>query len=224
MAKFLVNPITGNLDLSLNKAAEIKYDNTTSGLTATNTQAAIDEVEVIASDAIPSSEKGAALGVATLDAGGKVPISQLPSSIMEYKGTWDASTNAPALVDGVGDIGDLYRVSVAGTQNLGSGSIAFQVGDYVIYNGTIWERSPSGSGIPIVEVRTITGGEATAKQLTLANTPTQPATVRVEPFGGILQEYSADYTITGAVLDWDSLGLDTIGVEAGDKFQITYWI
>jgi hypothetical protein len=41
---YKLNPFTGNFDQVLDKAAEIKYDNTTSGLTATNTQAAIDEV------------------------------------------------------------------------------------------------------------------------------------------------------------------------------------
>jgi hypothetical protein len=54
MAKFLINPITGKLDLSLNKAAEIKYDNTTSGLSATDVQAAIDEV--VAEEAAPEVE------------------------------------------------------------------------------------------------------------------------------------------------------------------------
>lgn len=99
---------------------------------------------------IDASEKGAALGVATLDAGGKVPVGQLPSSIMEYKGTWDASTNTPALADGVGDTGDVYRVSVAGTQDLGNGPISFSVGDYVIYNGVEWEKSDTTDAVASV--------------------------------------------------------------------------
>jgi len=36
----------------------------------------------------------------------------------------------------------VYRVSVEGTQDLGSGNITFYVGDFAIYNGSIWERSP----------------------------------------------------------------------------------
>ena len=88
-------------------------------------------------------DAGSANGVATLDAAGKVPISQLPSSIMEYKGTWNATTNSPTLIDGTGDIGDVYRVSVPGTVDLGSGSLTFDVGDYAIYNGSTWERSDS---------------------------------------------------------------------------------
>ena len=61
-----------------------------------------------------------------------------------FKGTWNASTNTPTLADGTGANGDFYLVSVAGTQNLGSGSISFTVGDQVIYNGTIWQKIESG--------------------------------------------------------------------------------
>lgn len=94
-------------------------------------------------------------GIASLDGGGKVPISQLPASIMEYKGTWDASTNSPTLADGTGDPGDTYRVNVGGTRNLGSGSISFDVGDYVIYNGSIWQKSDTTDAV--ASVNTLTG-------------------------------------------------------------------
>lgn len=97
---------------------------------------------------IDVSEKGAANGVASLDAGGKVPIAQLPSSIMEYKGVWDASTNSPTLADGTGDVGDVYRVSVAGTQF--TPAISFEVGDYAIYNGTKWEKSDTTDAVASV--------------------------------------------------------------------------
>lgn len=93
---------------------------------------------------IALTEKGANNGVATLDAGGKVPVSQLPNTVMEYQGAWNASTNSPTLVNGTGNNGDVYRVSVAGSHNFGQGSLSFQVGDFVIYNGTIWEKSPAG--------------------------------------------------------------------------------
>lgn len=93
---------------------------------------------------------GSPNGIASLDGGGKVPITQLPSAIMEYKGTWDATTNTPTLADGIGDTGDVYRVNVGGTRNLGSGNITFDVGDYVIYNGTIWEKSDTTDAVASV--------------------------------------------------------------------------
>lgn len=100
------------------------------------------------------SEKGTAGGYASLDGAGRVPASQLPVSAMEYKGTWDASTNTPTLADGTGSTGDLYRVSAAGTQNLGSGAITFGVGDYVIYNGTTWEKGDTTDAVSSVHGRT----------------------------------------------------------------------
>lgn len=98
---------------------------------------------------------GNANGYATLDSGGKVPLTQLPSSLMNYLGVWDASTNSPTLVDGTGDVGDVYRVGTAGTRTLGSGSIAWEVGDYAIYNGSTWERSDSTDAV--VSVNGFTG-------------------------------------------------------------------
>jgi hypothetical protein len=101
-----------------------------------------------------TSEKGNANGYASLDSGGKVPITQLPSSIMEYQGTWNASTNSPTLADGTGSTGDVYRVSVGAARNLGSGSITFDVGDYCIYNGTIWQKSDTTDAVSSVAGRT----------------------------------------------------------------------
>ncbi len=89
-----------------------------------------------------TSEKGVANGYASLDATGKLPASQLPTSAQEYKGAWDASTNTPTLANGTGTNGDLYRVSAAGSVDFGAGSISFVAGDVVIYNGTIWEKVP----------------------------------------------------------------------------------
>ena len=104
---------------------------------------------------------GLANGVATLDSGGKIPAAQLPSSVMEYKGTWNASTNTPTLADGTGDNGDVYLVNVAGSQNLGSGTISFAVGDWVVYNGTIWQKSLNSNAVSSVFGRT---GTITAQE------------------------------------------------------------
>jgi hypothetical protein len=101
-----------------------------------------------------TSEKNSANGYCGLDAGGKVSVAQLPNSIMEYQGTWNASTNTPTLADGTGSTGDVYRVSTGGSRNLGSGSITFVVGDYCIYNGTIWEKADTTDAVSSVAGRT----------------------------------------------------------------------
>ena len=42
------------------------------------------------------------------------------------------------------DKGDMYLVSVKGTQSIGEGTKQYNVGDEVIYNGTKWQRIPTG--------------------------------------------------------------------------------
>jgi len=100
---------------------------------------------------------GTANGIASLGADGKLTASQIPSSLtgaVVFKGTWNASTNTPTLADGSGTAGWEYAVSVGGTRNLGSGSITFVAGDYVIYNGTIWQQIPSST---VAAAGTLTG-------------------------------------------------------------------
>jgi hypothetical protein len=60
------------------------------------------------------------------------------SGTVNYKGTWNASTNNPTLNDppAASTKGDYYVVSTAGTQF----SITFGVGDWIISNGTAWEK------------------------------------------------------------------------------------
>jgi hypothetical protein len=113
-------------------------------LAATNVQAALNELD---SEKIALTEKGAANGVATLDGGGKIPVAQLPSAVMTYEGIWDASANDPQLQDGTGDAGMVYRVSVAGTQDLGSGNQTFSIGDWVVYNGSIWQQTDNADAV-----------------------------------------------------------------------------
>lgn len=52
----------------------------------------------------------------------------------DYLGTWNASTNTPTLPVGDEENGDFYIVSVAGTQDIGNGSVDWAVGDWAIYN------------------------------------------------------------------------------------------
>ena len=56
-----------------------------------------------------------------------------------YKGTWDAATNTPTLASGTGTQGDYYVVNVPGSTNL-DGITDWAVGDWAIFNGTVWEK------------------------------------------------------------------------------------
>lgn len=104
-----------------------------------------------------TANKGIANGYASLDAAGKLPSEQLSVSAMEYKGVWDPSTNTPTLTNGVGVSGDMYRASAAGTQ-FGADFVA---GDFVLYNGTVWERCTSGVA-GVSSVAGLTGDVAAA--------------------------------------------------------------
>ena len=100
---------------------------------------------------------GQANGIATLDANGRIPYSQLPESAIEFKGMWNANTNTPTLHDGTGVKGDFYIVSVAGTQDLGSGSIQFFANDRVIYDGAVWNRLSAGDVKTVNNVQPVNG-------------------------------------------------------------------
>ena len=85
------------------------------------------------------SQKGQANGYAQLDSGAKIPTSIIPDSVLgqvEYKGTWNADTNTPTLPTTPDKKGDYYVVSEAGTFV----GIDFEVGDWIISNGTAWEK------------------------------------------------------------------------------------
>jgi hypothetical protein len=67
-------------------------------------------------------------------------VGAIPDPI-SYQGVYNATTNSPALDDtDVGAAGHLYQVTVAGTQDFGSGNISFEVGDKVVNNGFVWEK------------------------------------------------------------------------------------
>lgn len=88
------------------------------------------------------TNKGANNGYAPLDGSGKVPTANLPSAIagaVSYQGTWNANSNSPALADGTGSKGFYYVVSNAGTTTLDTIN-EWAVGDWVIFNGTVWEK------------------------------------------------------------------------------------
>jgi hypothetical protein len=64
---------------------------------------------------------------------------------LNYQGVWDATNppagGSPTLADGVGTKGDYYVVSGSGVQDLGSGPIDFNPGDWAVYNGVIWQKA-----------------------------------------------------------------------------------
>jgi hypothetical protein len=97
--------------------------------------------------AVASTLLGAVNGVAQLDAGGKVPVGQLPASVlggMNFQGTWNANTNTPTIVSGTGTKGYYYKVATAGATTI-NGNSNWTVGDLIVYNGTAWDLVQGGN-------------------------------------------------------------------------------
>jgi hypothetical protein len=106
----------------------------------------LDDVIIGTDGVLTSLGFNVANGVPKLDENGKILVSQLPNSVMEFKGVWNAATNTPTLANGTGNAGDVYLCNVAGTVNFGAGPITFAVGDYAVYTGTVWARSSGATG------------------------------------------------------------------------------
>jgi hypothetical protein len=168
--------LTGGGDLSANRTLAIAntavtaaaYGSASKTLTATvnaqgqltslaDTNIAIANTQVSGLGTASTKDAGAALGVATLDAGGKVPVSELPAAVLgalSYQGTWDASTNTPTLTSSVGTKGYYYVVSVAGSTNL-NGITDWLVGDWAVFNGSVWQKVDNTDSV--TSVNTLTG-------------------------------------------------------------------
>lgn len=65
--------------------------------------------------------------------------------MFEHKGTFVPAS--ATLSNGTGRMGDVYKASAAGSRNFGAGSITFAVGDWVWYDGSVWDKvSKDGTG------------------------------------------------------------------------------
>jgi hypothetical protein len=81
---------------------------------------------------------------------------------------------------------------------------------------------PPPTGTQNVEYRTLTGGEISAKQLTLANTPSTASLVMVDLIGASAQIFNFDFTVASNILSWTGLALDG-QVVAGDVLRVFYF-
>lgn len=111
------------------------------------------------------------------------------------------------------------------------GSAVKSAPTFINFVGAGVTAAASGNGVTVtipgtasplvVETHIVSGGEAAAKQFTLSAVPTggqlNLSAGGVDQIGG-----GVDYSLAGAVVSWTGLGLDTIGIVAGDTFLATY--
>jgi len=99
-------------------------------------------------------------GVASLNAAGKVPIGQIPDSIiggMIYQGAWNADTNSPDIAASSPDNGHYYIVSTDGSTDV-DGETDWKAKDWVAYDGTTWHKIDNTQSTQIVHGVDIVGG------------------------------------------------------------------
>ena len=126
------------------------------GTTAMTAAATIPNTDITGLGTASTKDAGAANGVATLDAGGKVPVSELPAAVLgalSYQGTWNASTNTPTLTSSVGTKGYYYVVDVSGNTNL-NGITDWVIGDWAIFNGSVWQKVDNTDAVTSVNGQT----------------------------------------------------------------------
>lgn len=150
---------------------------------------------------LPVSDAAALALAAKADlVAGKIPAAQLPTTVMEFQGVWNASSNSPTLADGTGSPGDYWRVGTAGTRNLGSGSIKFAAGDAVILSAAlVWQKaagSGAASGIDVTPLSSLAGTDVQAVLADIDTRLPEVESSRVDPTAAI---YGGADPITG---DW----------------------
>lgn len=123
-----------------------------------------------------------------------------------YKGTWNAATNTPTLQSSVGNKGDYYVVSVAGSTNL-NGITDWQVNDIAVFNGAVWQKIDNTDAVLSVN------GQTGAVVLTAPDVGATPNTAFVIAGTGL----SGGGRLTGNV----TLNLANTAVAAGSYGSAT---
>ena len=141
----------------------------------------------------------------------------LTAGQVNYKGTWNAATNSPTLVSPPASTskGDYYVVSAAGTQF----GITFAVGDWIISNGTAWEKVDLTDAVSSVFGRTgaitAASGDYTASQVT--NVPA--GTISSTNVQDAINELSSDIATAQNVLDAYVTNAESVAITKG---QVVY--
>jgi hypothetical protein len=170
-------------------------------------------------DAVNQDRLGVAGGVATLDSSGKVPVSQLPDTVLgtlQYQGVWDASTNVPAIpAAAAGNKGWYYAVNVAGTTAV-NGINDWGVGDWIVSNGTAWSKIDNTDSVTSV------AGKQGAVTLTVADIIGLQTALDNKATAAVGTTYNASDVLTKLLLvDGTGSGLDADMLDGHDS---TYFL
>jgi hypothetical protein len=148
-------------------------------------------------------------------------INYAPPSLLlgtvTYKGTWSAATNTPTLVDPTSAItnGNYYVVDAAGTQF----TLVFNIGDWIISNGSTWEKVDNTDAISSVFGRTgaVVGVSTDYSSVGITNTAlgaSNPSTVAATTVTAT-STIAATGAVTGSNLSGTNTGDQTITLTGG---------
>jgi hypothetical protein len=116
------------------------------------------------------------------------------AGVLTYQGTWNATSNTPTLTSSVGTSGYYYVVATAGSTNL-NGITDWQIGDWLIFNGSAWQKIDQTNLVVSVAGRT--------GAVTLSNTD-------ISGLGTMSTQNASSVTITGGTATLTSLTTATV--------------
>jgi hypothetical protein len=124
---------------------------------------------------------------------------------VNYQGTWNASTNSPTIsAASSSNKGYYYKVSVAGSTSI-DGETDWKVGDWIISNGTTWDKVDNTESVSSVFGRT---GAVTASFSDISGTATHEQgglEADVSAYSGLIKiSGGATSAITDNSSDWDT--------------------
>ena len=146
-------------------------------------------------------------------------ISTQASNAPAYQGTWNASTNTPALVSSTGTQGYYYVVSVAGTTNL-NGNALWTVGDWAIFSNGIWDRLPGSTSESFVNLTTtnlaVTGltGYMYANGSSNTTAATTIPNTAISGLGTMSTQNANSVAVTGGTINGTTIGATTASTGA----------
>jgi len=112
---------------------------------------------------------------------------------LAYQGTWNASTNTPTLVSSTGVNGYYYITATAGSTNL-DGITDWQIGDWLLFNGTVWQKIDQSNLVTSVAGRT--------GAVTLSNTD-------ISGLGTMSTQNANSVAVTGGTINGTTIGATT---------------